>query len=249
MTQRPLLTKSEIATVAITYFTLGITVAVVHIEIGTPPWLVIAGSVIVVSATAILSYTAVAVAGGGLVSGVLSGWLVSTRFGLLAAAVAPRLWTRRSAKAAAALVTFDPNVALALNEPAGSPTGRRVYLIASLALLPPYWIGTVVGVLIGESLGDISTYGLDTMLPALFIAIIWPRMRERKSAAIGFAAAVVAVALVQPLPAGLSTLLAATMAFGVLLGKQPSGANGGSGSGSGETEDTPSAAEPGGEEC
>ncbi len=217
MKPRPLLRKSEVAAIAATFFTLSIPIAVVHIEAGTEPWLVLAASWIVISATATLAFAAVTVAGGSVLSGVLGGWLVSTRFGLLAAAVSPRLWPRRSAKAAAALVTLDPNVALALNEPAEAGTSRRVFVTMSLALVVPWWLGSVVGVLIGEQIGDVSVWGFDAMFPAMFVAIIWPRLHERQLPVVGLSAAVIAVALIEPLPAGLSILIAAFMAFWVLL--------------------------------
>ncbi len=217
MKPSPLLRKSEIAAIAATFFTLAIPVSVLHIDAGTEPWLVVAASVIIISATATLAFAAVTAAGGSVLSGVLGGWLVSTRFGLLAAAVSPRLWPQRSAKAAAALVTLDPNATLTLNEPVDRGTSRRVFVIMSLALVLPWCIGSAIGVLIGEQIGDISVWGLDAMFPAMFIAIIWPRLRERRSPLVGLSAAVVAVALIEPLPAGLSILIAALMSFWVLL--------------------------------
>ena len=248
MTSQPLLSTSEAATIAVTYFTLAIPVAVLHTDAGTTPWLVLAAALIVNSATATVAFAAITAAGGGIFSGVLGGWLVSTRFGLLAAAVSPRLWPKKSAKAAAAWVAFDPNVALTLREPigpgpietgptetgptetgpaaasqAGFAASRRTYVTASLSLVVPWWLGTAVGILIGKYIDDFSVFGFDAMLPALFIAIIWPRLQERRTGAIGLAAAIVAVALIEPLPAGLSILAAAVVSFAALLGNRPKG--------------------------
>lgn len=222
MTSRPLIRKSEVAALAATYFALGISVGVVHTNAGTTPWLVIVAAVLVNSASATLSFAAITASGSGIVSGVLGGWLVSTRFGLLAAAVAPRLWPGRGARAAAAFVTFDPNVTLTLYEPADSGTSRRVFVTTSLALALAWWTGSAVSVLIGEHIGDISLLGFDALLPALFIAIIWPRLRERRAALIGSLAAVLALVLVEPLPGAFSLLVATSAALLALLPERTS---------------------------
>ncbi|HCB33904.1 MAG TPA: hypothetical protein DEP66_07185 [Acidimicrobiaceae bacterium] len=212
-----LLRPSEVATIAVTYFTLGISTSVVHTTDGTEPWLVMAAALIVNSATATLAFAAITAGGGGFAAGVAGGWLVSTRFGVLAAAVAPRLWPRRSARAAAAFVAFDPNVALALLEPPDSGTSRRVYVVVAAALVLPWWAGTAVGVLIGEHLGDPGALGVDAVFPALFVAIVRPQLQGRRVVAIALAAAVVAVATVEVLPGGLPVLLAALTALWALL--------------------------------
>jgi predicted branched-subunit amino acid permease len=60
-------------------------------------------------------------------------------------------------------------------------------------------LGTIGGVLGGSALGDPGDYGLDAMFPALFLALLAPRLRERRAlvAAViggGLAAALIPVA-------------------------------------------------------
>lgn len=206
------LTTSEIWTIAFTYFTIAITVSVVHITADTSPWLVIAAAIIANSATATLAFAGVQAAGGSAVAGVASGWLVSTRFGVLAAAIGPRLWPQRWKRALAAFGAFDPNIALSMREERDADV-RRVYIPMTLWLVLPWWLGSAVGVVIGEQLGDPQRLGLDSMFPAMFVAIIWPQLTNRTAVTVGLMGIVIALALVEPAPGGVPVLLAAVAAL------------------------------------
>lgn len=206
------LTRGEAWTIAFTYFTIAITVSVVHSTAGTDPLVIIGATLIVNSATATLAFAAVQASGGSAVAGVLSGWLVCTRFGVLAAAIAPRLWPSRARRAAAAFSAFDPNVALAMREDTDQGA-RRVYVTMSLWLVLPWWAGSVIGVIVGEQLGDPQRLGLDAMFPALFIAVIWPQLTGRRPVLIAALGALIAVGLVEPMPGGVPVLLATVAAL------------------------------------
>ncbi len=206
------LTTGEAWTIGFTYFTLAIPVSILHSTAGTEAWVIVAATLLVNSATATLAFAGVTAAGGGTVSGVVSGWLVSTRFGLMAAALGPRLWPSKKRRALAAFAAFDPNVALAARE-ADDTSVRRVYVSITLWLVIPWWIGAVVGIVIGERLGDPNRLGLDAMFPALFVAILWPQLKSGTARTIAAVAAVIAMALVEPSPGGLPVLLAAAVAL------------------------------------
>ena len=199
--------RGEAITLAFTYFTAGLAVSVLHVTQGTDPLVVVAAAFIVNSATSTLAFAAVATTGGSTVAGVLSGWLVATRFGLFAAALAPRLWPARWRRGAAAHLAFDPSVTLALRERSDDDT-RRAFLAAGLWLCVPWWTSAVIGVLIAEHLGDTDALGLDVVLPALLLAIVWPQLRERSGQMVAAAAALIALTLVGFTPGGVPELLA-----------------------------------------
>ena len=211
-----LLSKGEAWTIGFTYFTVAITVSVVHSTAGTEPWVIIGAAMIVNSATATLAFAAVQSAGGSVIAGITSGWLVSTRFGVFAAALGPRLWPSRWKRAAAAFSAFDPNIALAMREP-HDVDARRAYVAMSLWLVLPWWAGSIVGVVVGEHLGDPQKFGLDAMFPALFVAIIWPQLTTRTALVIGLTGIVIALALVEPMPGGVPVLLAAVASLLALV--------------------------------
>ncbi len=206
-----LFTTSEAATLGFTYFTVGLTVAVLHVTEGTSPLVMIASVFFVNSVTPTLAYAAVTASGGSTLSGILSGWLVSSRFGLFAAALAPRMWPSRAKRAVAAHVVFDPNVALAQRE-ADDIDARKVYVAASFWLCVPWWIGGVLGVVVGERLGDPQTLGLDAVFPAALLAIIWPQLRNRDLVPIAIVAALAALMLLESTPGGVPVLVAACAA-------------------------------------
>jgi len=206
------LTRGEAWTIGFTYFTLAITVSIVHSTAGTEPWVIVVATLMVNSATATLAYAAVTSAGGGTVAGVASGWLVSTRFGLMAAALGPRLWPSRWKRAIAAFGAFDPNVALAVREERDTDV-RRVYVSVTLWLVLPWWVGAMLGILVGEQIGDPQRLGLDAMFPAMFVAILWPQLKTKTALTVGLLAVIVALTLVEPSPGGLPVLLAALAAL------------------------------------
>jgi len=212
--------RGDAATLAVTYFTAGLAVSVLHVTQGTDPLVVIAAAFIVNSATSTLAFAAVVTTGGSTLAGALSGWLVATRFGLFAAALGPHLWPQRWKRAIAAHMAFDPSVALALREEADGQA-QQAFLRAGLWLCVPWWTSAIVGVLIAEQLGDTDAMGLDVVLPALLLAIVWPQLRERSGRVIAAVAAVVALGLVGFTTGGVPELAAGAAALLMLADGAP----------------------------
>lgn len=212
--------NGDAATLAVTYFTAGLAVSVLHVTQGTDPLVVIAAAFIVNSATSTLAFAAVTTTGGSTIAGVLSGWLVATRFGLFAAALGPSLWPQRWRRALSAHLAFDPSVALALREQNDNNT-RRAFLAAGLWLCIPWWASAVVGALVAEQLGDTDALGLDVILPALLLAIIWPQLQDRTGRLIAAVSIVVALGLVGSTPGGVPELVAGGAALLALTARPP----------------------------
>jgi len=208
---------SEGVTLGITYFTVGLTVAVLHVTEGTTPLVMLASVFLVNSVTPTLAYAAVAEAGGSLWTGIVSGWLASSRFGLFAAAIAPRLWRSRARRAVAAHMMFDPNVAIARREPTDERV-RRVFVAASAWMVVPWWIGGSLGIVVGDRLGDPDRFGFDVVFPATLLAILWPALRDRSNRWLAGLAVVLALALVEPAPGGVPVLAAAAVSLLALRG-------------------------------
>src|SRR5690606_31547021 len=72
---------------------------------------------------------------------------------------------------------------------------------------------TLAGALLGDVLGDPKSWGLDAAAAAAFLALLWPRLKQRQAVAVGVAAAVVAAALTPVLLPGLPVLVAAVVAI------------------------------------
>jgi len=82
---------------------------------------------------------------------------------------------------------------------------------AGLVLYACWNVGTLVGVIGGDSLGDPKAIGLDAAFPALFLALLLPYLRDRRSIGAALAAAAIAVALTPVAPAGVPIVAAAAV--------------------------------------
>lgn len=201
----------DLVTLGFTYFAVGVTVSVVATSAGTPEWVTIVGAVLTYSATGELAYLAASTAGGSLFAAVTSGMLVSSRFGLLAGSLAPRFRGGALRRAVAAALVVDPSVALAIGEP-DDEAATSAYWRATAFLAAGWWLGTVAGVVLGNVIGDPRSWGLDAVFPASLLAIVWRSLGRLDGLVAGLGGAVVCLALLPFVPAGLPALAAALMA-------------------------------------
>lgn len=158
---------------------------------------------------------AVSIAGDGSEwAGVTSGLLLNLRllaFGLLAAPIVAGSWWRR---ATGAHLVVDETVALAVAE--REPARRRQMFWLCAVLLYVSWNAvTLAGVVVGDALGDPRTIGLDAAFPAVFAALLAPRLREPAARRSACAGAAIALLLVPLAPPGVPVVAAAA---GVLAG-------------------------------
>jgi 4-azaleucine resistance transporter AzlC len=127
-------------------------------------------------------------AGGGLATAIAAAVLLNLRYGpigLSAATTFEGPWWRR---AVTAQLVVDESWAISQRD-----DGRldRYLLVGAGLLLLVCWVaGTTVGAIAGDLVADPSSLGLDAAFPALFLALLWPQVRERSRllAAIGGAA-------------------------------------------------------------
>ena len=68
--------------------------------------------------------------------------------------------------------------------------------------------GAVIGALIGSVVRDTNAFGLDAMFPAVILALVLPKLRDRGTLRAALAGAVVALATTSFLPSGAPVLLA-----------------------------------------
>lgn len=156
-------------------------------------------------------------AGGGLLAAVATAWLLGARNGLYALHLAPLLRFRGARRLLAAQVTIDESTAMAIrheDEPANS---RLAFWSTGIAIFVLWNIGTAIGALGASALDDPAVLGLDAAIPAGFIALLWPRLRDRESWAVALAGAVLALALTPVLPPGTPVLAAAIIPFLVVF--------------------------------
>ena len=132
----------DIAAMAVTFFALGVTLQVLLIDVGTPSGRALVASAAINSATSQFAYLAVRDAGGGDVAAITAGAIVATRFGILAMSLAPRLPQGLARRTAAAVFSFDPNVAVAIQQPDPSTVEREFWRV-TFAMFAG-WFTTIV---------------------------------------------------------------------------------------------------------
>ncbi len=113
-------------------------------------------------------------------------------------------------RAAVAQLVIDESTGLgaaqrdALEQPA--PRARIGFLAGGLSVYVGWNLGTLLGAIVGRSIGDVSALGLDAAFPAVFLALLVPHLRTR-SGLVTAGIAVGIVALVAPwAPAGVPVL-------------------------------------------
>jgi 4-azaleucine resistance transporter AzlC len=132
-------------------------------------------------------------AGGGLVTAIVAAVLLNLRYGPIGLSAATALegpWWRRILTAQ---LIVDESWAIAQRD--DGRLDRYLLVGAGLLLLVTWTAGTAVGTLAGDLIADPESLGLDAAFPALFLALLWPQVRDcsRLLAALGGAAIALAL--------------------------------------------------------
>jgi predicted branched-subunit amino acid permease len=193
----------------------GVAFGVACTEAGLKWWEALGFSTIVFGGSAQFAAVGVLADGGAIGSAIAAGGLLNLRslaFGLLLApALTGPFWWR----ALASQLMIDESTAVAVS--ADDPALRRYgYLAGGLSVFVLWNLSTLAGALVVASAGDVvERWGLDATIPAAFLALLWPRLRDpahRRAVAGGL---VIATALVPIAPPGIPIVAAA---LGVLAG-------------------------------
>ena len=162
--------------------------------------------------------------GGSPLSAVASALLLAARNSLygmrLSELMRPVGWKRIPG----AQLVIDESTALALAQEDDERSLEALWWTGATVFV--FWnIGTVLGVQLGDVVGDPETYGLDAAFPASFVALLGPLVREMPARVAALAGSVIAMVAVPFTPAGLPILLAALGVVPALLFTRPAGAS------------------------
>ena len=145
-------------------------------------------------------------AGGSAVAAVAGALLLGTRNSLYAVRLSSLLPVSGARRAVAAQLTIDESTGMATAAPEGHErtafwaTGISVYVLWNLA--------TLLGALGAARLGDPGVIGLDAAVPAAFLALLAPQVRDGRRLAVAVAGGLVALLAVPLTPPGVPGLLA-----------------------------------------
>ena len=159
--------------------------------------------------------------GGSAMSGAASALLLGSRNALYGARLAPLLRLRGVRRVIGAQLVIDESTAVGLaGEDRSERAGRLGFWATGLSVFVLWNLGTLVGALAGAVIGDPRDLGLDAAVPAAFLALLAPRLRSRPAWLTAVAAAVVAVAVVPLVPAGVPVLVAALVPVAAVVGRR-----------------------------
>jgi 4-azaleucine resistance transporter AzlC len=145
--------------------------------------------------------------GGSVGAAVTAALLLNARYGPIGVSVAPYLTGSTWSRLVRAQLVVDESWAIA-----AEGDGRfdpRVLVGAGAVLYASWVIGTAVGTLAGDALGDPATLGLDAAFPALFLALLVPQLRGRTPLTAALIGAMIALVLTPIAPAGVPIIAAA----------------------------------------
>ena len=163
----------------------------------------------------------VVAAGGAPLSGAATALLLGTRNTLYGLRMGPLLRWRGWRRAAAAHVLIDESTAMSVNRESTEAT-RLGFLTTGVSVFVLWTLATAIGALAGEAVGAPRTYGLDAAVGAAFLALLWPRLKDRRNIVVAGLAAAVALSMVPLTAPGVPVLAAGGVALlvGVLAKRQ-----------------------------
>jgi predicted branched-subunit amino acid permease len=180
---------------------------------GLSTWQALAMSALMFTGASQFAFVGVLSAGGGAAAAVGSALLLGTRntvYGVrLTPLLAPRGWARR---AGASHWVIDETTAMAVAAP-DRELGRLAFWATGATIYLGWNVTTVIGSLGAAGLGETAQAALDSVVPAAFLALLWPRLTGsapepavQRRVALG--GAVVALVLTPFVPAGVQVILA-----------------------------------------
>ena len=190
----------------------GISFGAVSVAAGLDVWQTCALSLLVFTGASQFALVGVVASGGAPLSGAVTALLLGTRNSLYGLRLAPLLGWRGWRRTAAAQILIDESTAMSVNRDTRE-AARVGFLATGLAVFALWNLATLAGALAGRSLGDPRTYGLDAAVGAAFLALLWPRLRDRRNQVVAVLAAALALGIVPVSPAGVPVLAAAAVAL------------------------------------
>ncbi|MEE1782425.1 AzlC family ABC transporter permease [Streptomyces sp. SP17BM10] len=155
-------------------------------------------------------------AGGAALTGAATATLLGVRNSLYGLNLSALLRVGGLRRAATAQLVLDESSAMSMGR-ATEREARLAFYATGAAVFVCWNIATLAGALGAKVLPDPEALGLDVASPAAFVALLMPRLRERRFWAVAVAAAAVAIAGVPLLPVGVPVLLAGLVAGAAAL--------------------------------
>jgi len=204
--------------VAIATGAYGVSFGAIGVASGLDVWQTCAMSLLIFTGASQYAMAGVLGAGGAPFSAAATGLLLASRNLLYGLRLAPLLRFSGVRRVSAAHLVIDESTAMSITRPT-TGEARIGFLTTGVGIFVLWNLATLVGAVAGDHLGDPRTYGLDSAVGGAFVALLWPRLKDRRNQVCAVLAAALALSLVPVVPAGMPVLAAAGVA--VVLGFVP----------------------------
>ena len=197
-----------VAPIGVGAFLFGASFGVIAVASGTGAVPAIVMSLTTFAGSAQFAAVSILGNGGSAIAAIVAAVLLNARYvpiGISVASIFPGSVARRFVNSQ---LVVDESWAVAGQ---GGRFHYRRLVGAGLVLYAAWNLGTVVGVVGGDSLGDPGAIGLDAAFGALFLALLLPYVRTRRSVGAALASAAIAVSLTPLVPAGVPIVAAAAV--------------------------------------
>lgn len=179
----------------------GVTFGVLAVSAGLTVVQASVMSLLVFTGASQFAAIAVVASGGSAVAILAPALLLAARNGIYGLALHPHLGGSGLRRLLTAHLVIDESTALALGQ--SEPRHREpAFWVAGLSVFVFWNIGTLVGALGGDALGDPEAWGLDAAFPAGFIVLMRPHVGRRAGKVAAVTGSLIALVSIPFLPAG-----------------------------------------------
>ncbi len=208
MIDRPYRRDAVVLGLAVGVF--GLAFGVLAVTSGLTVLQAVAMSMLVFTGASQFTAASVIGAGGSPAAALASALLLAARNGFYGISVSKLMPTgsSRGVRALAAHLTIDESTALGLAQP-DRDDRLGAFWAGGISVFVFWNLGTLIGALGGDAIGDPAALGLDAAFPAGFIALMMPALRHRSGLLAAIAGAGIAATLIPFTRPGIPVLAAA----------------------------------------
>ena len=154
--------------------------------------------------------------GGTALSAIATGALLGIRNGLYGMRIAPLLRLTGIKRLLGAQITIDESTGVALSqENRGEGAMRYGFFATGIGVFVFWNLFTLIGALSANAIGNPSSWGLDSAVPAAFLGFVWPRLSGARERMAALLAITLSLALTPVVGAGLPIIATVLIALGL----------------------------------
>jgi predicted branched-subunit amino acid permease len=190
----------------------GVSFGALSITSGLTVWQTVALSALMFTGASQFALISVLGGGGSAIAAVASSTLLGLRNMFYGLRMRQILNPSPALSLPTAQLTIDESTAMALaHHDRPEPRPALAFWSTGISVFVLWNLGTVLGAIGADSIGDPTRWGLDAAVPAAFLALLWPQITSRRLLGVALSAGVVGVALTPLLSPGLPVLCAAAV--------------------------------------